>query len=44
MTKQKIGICKLTGSKGKFVKSHIIPKAFTRPLRRGDSFVQGGVG
>lgn len=40
----KFGICKLTGNKGKFVKSHIIPKAFTRSYKKGEAFVQGGVG
>jgi hypothetical protein len=30
-----IGQCKLTGQKGKFVKSHIIPKALTRPEEPG---------
>lgn len=35
-----MGICKLTGKKGKFVKSHIIPKALTRPTEPGNQFFQ----
>lgn len=38
------GSCKLTGLKGKFVKSHLIPKALTRPEQPGLPFVQGGSG
>jgi hypothetical protein len=34
------GTCKLTGSKGPMVKSHLIPKAFTRPERPGAGFTQ----
>lgn len=37
--KPDIGICKLTGTSGPYVKSHIIPKALTRPEQRGMSFV-----
>jgi hypothetical protein len=36
------GLCKLTRKRGVFVKSHIIPKAFTRPSVSGNYFVQGG--
>lgn len=32
--------CKLTNKNGKFVKSHIIPKALTRPRISGNKFVQ----
>ncbi|AWB65462.1 hypothetical protein C2869_02980 [Saccharobesus litoralis] len=35
-----MGICKLTGKKGKFVKSHIIPKSVTRPSQPGNKFYQ----
>jgi hypothetical protein len=35
-----VGICKLTGKQGKFVKSHIIPKALTRPTKLGNKFIQ----
>ena len=38
------GVCKLTGTKGKFVKAHIIPKAFTYPEEPGLPFTQGGSG
>ncbi len=37
-------VCKLTGCEGKFVKSHIIPKALTRPTRKGNKFIQKAVG
>jgi hypothetical protein len=36
--------CKLTGKKGKFVSSHIIPKALTKPAARGMPFVESGDG
>src|SRR5260370_16132745 len=36
-------ICKLTGDKGKFVDSHLIPQAFTRPPA-GEGFISGGEG
>lgn len=39
-----IGTCKLTGKRGKFVRSHLIPKAFTRPEEPGLPFIQQGVG
>jgi hypothetical protein len=34
------GICKLTGQSGRFVKSHIIPQALTRPAQRNLPFWQ----
>lgn len=37
-------LCKLTGKRGKFVKSHLIPKALTRPAVRGQPFLQAGMG
>jgi hypothetical protein len=37
-------LCKLTGHYGKFVDSHLLPKAFTRPSARGARFVQAGMG
>ncbi len=40
----KIGTCKLTLQKGKFVKAHIIPKAFTYSDEPGLPFTQGGSG
>ena len=39
-----VGRCKLTGCYGKFVKSHLLPKALTRPSRSGLGFVQAGYG
>lgn len=36
------GICKLTGAKGPFVKSHIIPQALSKPDIRGRPFTQSG--
>jgi hypothetical protein len=38
------GTCRLTGTKGKFVKSHLIPKALTRPEEPGLPLIQGGSG
>jgi hypothetical protein len=38
------GICRLTKKYGKFVKSHILPKALTRPEAPGQPFEQGGKG
>lgn len=40
----KTGTCKLTLRQGKFVKAHIIPKAFTYPEEPGLPFTQGGSG
>ena len=37
------GFCKLTGKAGAFVKSHLIPRAFTKPVP-GTPFVQAGDG
>jgi hypothetical protein len=39
--KKKIGYgtCKLTGNHGKFVKSHLIPRALTRHSVRGNYFI-----
>ena len=36
------GFCKLTHKPGRFVDSHIIPEALTRPTRRGNGLVQYG--
>ncbi len=41
---RKIGICKLTGHSGPYVKSHIIPAALTKPEKSGFPFIQGGSG
>lgn|GEM_PF-1247502 len=38
------GVCKLTGDEGTFVKSHIIPKALTKPAYEGGMLFQGGDG
>ncbi|MDB5674568.1 MAG: putative transposase [Sphingomonas bacterium] len=37
-----IGVCKLTGETGRFVKSHLLPKALTRPIEKGAAFAQVG--
>lgn len=44
MSNRTLGKCLLTGSRGKFVKSHIIPKALTRLDIKGAPFLQGGSG
>lgn len=38
------GVCALTGSPGKFVACHLIPKALTRPGRKGSYFITFGRG
>jgi hypothetical protein len=38
------GVCKLTGQYGKFIDAHLIPKALTRPEKKGSPFVQAGSG
>jgi hypothetical protein len=38
------GVCKLTGKRGRFVDSHLIPKALTRPEAPGLPFIQTGDG
>lgn len=38
------GYCKLTGKRGTFVSSHLIPKALTRPSEPGKYFVESGNG
>ncbi|WP_316234890.1 hypothetical protein [Bradyrhizobium sp. SZCCHNR1004] len=38
--KKKRGVCKLTGQPGIFVKSHLIPKALTRPAVAGAPFIE----
>ena len=35
----KVGVCKLTGETGRFVKSHILPRALTKPSRPGAPIV-----
>ncbi len=40
--KGQIGKCKLTGTSGPFVKSHIIPRALTPPRTGGQAFAQIG--
>lgn len=40
----KYGVCRLTGESGKFVKSHIIPRAFTKAEVAGDPIWQAGLG
>lgn len=38
------GVCKLTGTSGRFVRSHLIPQAFTKPSIPGEFFIAGGGG
>lgn len=35
-----VGICKLTGERGIFIKSHLIPKALTRPAIQGAPLIE----
>lgn len=42
--KGQIGVCKLTGNVGPFVKSHLIPRALTPPRSDGEGFPQLGMG
>ena len=37
-----VGRCKLTGEIGQLVKSHVLPKALTKPLASGAPFAQAG--
>ncbi|SOE91851.1 hypothetical protein SAMN05414139_04534 [Burkholderia sp. D7] len=37
-------VCKLTGKHGKFDRAHIIPAALTRPLEKGQAFIESGDG
>jgi hypothetical protein len=39
-----LGICKLTGKSGKFIRSHLIPQALTKPSVPGNFFISGGPG
>ncbi|WP_265923004.1 hypothetical protein [Cupriavidus nantongensis] len=41
---EKNGVCKLTGVTGKYIKAHIIPAALTRPPKKGNPFVEAGMG
>jgi hypothetical protein len=43
-SRRKFGVCKLTGASGKFVKSHIIPRAIAPPAPGGEPFAQAGNG
>lgn len=40
----KSGLCKLTGTRGSFVKSHIIPASLTRLPSDGQKVVEAGIG
>ncbi len=40
----KSGLCKLTGTHGAYVKSHIIPASLTRLPSNGQKVVEGGIG
>lgn len=39
---KKTGTCRLTGATGKFVKSHLLPLALTKPAKPGNYFIEGG--
>lgn len=39
-----VDVCKLTGESGKYVASHLIPKALTKPEQPGLSFLEAGKG
>lgn len=41
---KKQGICNLTGVHGKYVKSHLIPRALTRLSSTGNAHIQVGIG
>lgn len=41
---EKTGVCKLTGERGNFARSHIIPRALTKPRAGGEAFAQFGGG
>ena len=42
--KKAVGICALTGRSGEFVKSHILPRALTKPSRPGSPIIEAGNG
>ena len=44
MSKPNFGTCKLTGTVGPFVKSHILPASLTRPAYAGGMLFQHGLG
>lgn len=39
-----IGVCKLTGSTGELIRSHLIPRALTKPEELGAGLLQAGKG
>ena len=41
---KRTGLCALTRRRGLYVKSHLIPKALTRPAYAGASFTEAGMG
>lgn len=41
---KKDGLCLLTNTRGKLVKSHLIPRAFTKPTEAGAPLMQAGSG
>lgn len=44
MKRKVIGTCALTGEKGQFIKSHLIPRALTRLSKTGEKRIQSGIG
>ena len=42
--RRRSGICKLSGKLGRFVRSHLLPKAVTRPSIHGNRLIESGRG
>jgi hypothetical protein len=42
MKAERFGVCRLTGTHGKFAKSHLIPRALTKPTEPGAPLLQAG--
>lgn len=39
---ERFGVCRLTGTQGKFAKSHLIPRSLTKPTEPGAPLLQAG--
>lgn len=42
MKAERFGVCRLTGTHGKFAKSHLIPRSLTKPTVNGAPLLQAG--
>ena len=42
MKAERFGVCRLTGTHGKFAKSHLIPRSLTKPTENGAPLLQAG--